>query len=395
MKRSELITWMRKHYPKAFGIRKKLAKKRIQLITKNIISIEEVQKAEQSLDYKIESIEKYSKCWKKVFDETNKKIDELFESVQMYSEKKDLDKIRQDMLFCKIAYGFQPDEYMFYDLENKNYYERKAYVSDAERYIYTYTMGDISDIQTFLDKTNTYKRFAPYYKREAIVVTKSSKYDEFKEFVQRHPQFVCKKACASRGSGVELIDVNKCGKTEEELFKSIVSKGKHLLEEKIIQDNKMSFLNKSSVNTVRCITFKTRDRVEVAFTFLKVGRKGSFVDNGGAGGILVGIDKLTGILNSNGYDEYNVQYEKHPDNNVIFKGYQLPDWDEMREMCKEMAKVVPTVNYVGWDVAYSEKGWVIIEGNMGQFIGPQIVMQRGIKEDIENYKKNMNLYLNI
>ena len=49
-----------------------------------------------------------------------------------------------------------------------------------------------------------------------------------------------------------------------------------------------------------------------------------------------------------------------------------------------MSITMPTVEYIGWDLAHTDNGWVVIEGNGGgQFIGPQIVWKRGFKNEIE------------
>ena len=40
-------------------------------------------------------------------------------------------------------------------------------------------------------------------------------------------------------------------------------------------------------------------------------------------------------------------------------------------LCEECAKVIPQVRYVGWDIAITEKGPVVIEGN--QFPGHDIL----------------------
>ena len=177
----------------------------------------------------------------------------------------------------------------------------------------------------------------------------------------------------------------------------MMMKGPRLLEERVVQNNVMGVLNPSSVNTVRCITLNTMDGIVVSYCFLKVGRKGSFVDNGGSGGILVGIDKKCGKLNTDGYDELNVRYVTHPDSGVNLKGYQLPDWEQLIHMCVEMSGQMPTVKYIGWDLAYTDTGWIVIEGNgMSQMIGPQIVWRnRGgvFKEEMEAYMRNMELVL--
>lgn len=103
-----------------------------------------------------------------------------------------------------------------------------------------------------------------------------------------------------------------------------LKKGKFLCEELVHQHPDMSIYNKSSVNTIRCITFRTNKGIIVPFCFMRVGREGSFVDNGGAGGIIIGVNPNTGILNSDGYDEYNKRYEYHPDTHIRFKVAKYP-----------------------------------------------------------------------
>jgi hypothetical protein len=40
--------------------------------------------------------------------------------------------------------------------------------------------------------------------------------------------------------------------------------------------------------------------------------------------------------------------------------------------------------YIGWDFTLTEKGWVLIEGNWGQFVG-QYIDKEGIKKQFDNY----------
>ena len=106
----------------------------------------------------------------------------------------------------------------------------------------------------------------------------------------------------------------------------------------------------------------------------------------------MGIEVDTGILRTDGFDEYLMRYPAHPESHLTFKGYQLPQWDQMLAICKEMSAKEPNVRYIGWDMAHTPDGWVVVEGNGGgQMIGPQIVWERGIKAEIEQYAANMRL----
>jgi transcriptional regulator with XRE-family HTH domain len=58
-----------------------------------------------------------------------------------------------------------------------------------------------------------------------------------------------------------------------------------------------------------------------------------------------------------------ILYDKHPNTNEKIVGYQLPFVKEAVDMCLKAALVVPQIRYIGWDVAITENGPAIIEGN--------------------------------
>ena len=392
MNKSEFISGVRSHYPNISFLRKKLAKTRLNIIKKYRICPDDVKFAEQSDTNRSAVVDRFSKKHKKQYDRIVSKSEAVISNAPQFNDFDDdkKNKLITDMVFKYIAYGFQPDEYLCYDLNGKTAVECRNFISDTDRYDIVYSVNDISDQQYFLNKIKCYKMFKKYYKRPAVVVSGSHNYDKFERFVSKHNEFVQKNACASRGQGVKLVSIGNSDADKKNYFKSIVSKGSFLLEERVEQGEQAAVLNPSSVNTIRCITFNTNHGVKVAYTFMKVGRAGSFVDNGGAGGILVGVDKHTGILDTDGIDENNTIYPKHPDTGIVFKGYKLPQWESMIDMCIEMSSKMPSVKYIGWDVAYSKNGWVLIEGNMGQFIGPQTVYKKGIKKEVREYMKDMD-----
>ena len=51
------------------------------------------------------------------------------------------------------------------------------------------------------------------------------------------------------------------------------------------------------------------------------------------------------------------------------------------------------MGYLSWDLAYTDSGWVVIEVNeVGQFIGPQMTMKKGIKKELWSYLERMQKY---
>lgn len=298
----------------------------------------------------------------------------------------DIDRIKLDMLFYYFAYGFTFNEYLCYDFYYKDFNSRMKFCSDRDSVYVNYELNDISDLYIFNDKMLTYETFKYYFKREAISLIADNDYIKYKEFKDKNNIFVKKEVDKACGESVELVDSSNI-EDDIALFKRLISNGKVIIEQLIYQGKETSLFNDSSVNTVRCITVSNNDEVETPYFFMKIGRKGKFVDNGGAGGILVGIDSSKGYLCTDGVDEYGNRYKYHPDSKVEFNGYQLPKWDQLVNMCKEMALTVPTVKMIGWDLAYTiNNEWILVEGNSStEFIGPQSTFLLGIRDDINNF----------
>ncbi len=45
---------------------------------------------------------------------------------------------------------------------------------------------------------------------------------------------------------------------------------------------------------------------------------------------------------------------KHPVTGEVIVGFQIPFWNQIIELVKELAYVVPQVRYVGWNIAITE-----------------------------------------
>ncbi|HSH81145.1 MAG TPA: sugar-transfer associated ATP-grasp domain-containing protein, partial [Herpetosiphonaceae bacterium] len=140
----------------------------------------------------------------------------------------------------------------------------------------------------------------------------------------------------------------------------------YLLQAKVQQHPFLSELAPSTTNTVRVVTFLDHtNTVHIHFTILRLGRQGNVADNWDRGGISVAIDPATGVLGAGVLKpKYGGRWlEVHPDSGVRFTGQQLPYWEEIVALCRQAARVLPKVRSIGWDVAITPTGPVLIEGN--------------------------------
>jgi hypothetical protein len=108
-------------------------------------------------------------------------------------------------------------------------------------------------------------------------------------------------------------------------------------------------------------------------TSIRIGRKGSVVDNTAQGGIWSQIDRETGTIRAGvtkkSFNQRTRQtpgtYSAHPDTGITFEGAKIPWWDEGRKLALEAhEKLAPDALTLGWDVALAEDGPVLLEVNV-------------------------------
>jgi glutathione synthase/RimK-type ligase-like ATP-grasp enzyme len=141
--------------------------------------------------------------------------------------------------------------------------------------------------------------------------------------------------------------------------------GLYLIQERISQHSAMSALHPQSLNTMRVVTFNTGDRVSVFSAAQRVGTNGRQVDNWSAGGILIGVELKTGRLRADGFYKpgYGSKVQEHPQTGVRFLGFEIPYFREALELVLQVHEYFYGVHSIGWDIAISERGPVIIEAN--------------------------------
>lgn len=294
-----------------------------------------------------------------------------------------------DMEVTRLVLRFGHTEYLMFRFFEKDLKERNTFLSSAERRTVLKKKNSSEAAVTLNNKALCYDIMKEYYGREAAFIGNKKSFKAFKTFVRMHPVFVIKPLELSFGKGIAKFEAAHSRGLKKQFLDLLDSYGEFMVEELIIQHEKMKVLNFDSVNTIRIPTYYDGERTVVQRPFLKIGRKGSFVDNGGSGGIIVAIDYYTGLLISNGIDETGMVYEKHPDSGIVFKGYQLPEWDKVKKLSSEVANKIKGAAYVGWDFACTEEGeWIVVEGNaMTQFFGQQAPQSKGMREEFLNEVK--------
>ena len=170
--------------------------------------------------------------------------------------------------------------------------------------------------------------------------------------------------------GGKLLSFDELAKKVEEISLKKSFNG-CLLEEKVLQNEVLNRINMASVNTVRVATFlNKKNQAEVHLAVFRLGRAHASVDNISRGGLVVGVNIEDGTLGEGVYyTKYGRgRYNEHPDSKVKFTGLKLPYWDGIIDLCKNAARASPFCRSIGWDVAVTPDGPVLLEGNDHWFV---------------------------
>ena len=203
--------------------------------------------------------------------------------------------------------------------------------------------------------------FKDYIKREWINVKDTPKEDVV-AFMQRHPVFMAKPVDGGCGHGIEKIDTSEYSSLDEVYNKLVEGNNNFELEEVIKQHPAVSAIYPDAINTVRVVTILKDGVAHVICAYFRIGN-GKFVDNFNSGGMVAPVNEVTGEVIDRAIDKKKNLYETHPQTGAKIKGFKFPDWDKAIAMCKEAAKVVPQMGYIGWDVCFTPDGPIFVEGN--------------------------------
>lgn len=307
-----------------------------------------------------------------------------------------------DIFYCTYKYGSGHVDYEFFEMYSKSHEEKNKILTVGRNNMIFKRFNDKNYIPYFEDKAIFNKKFNKFMKREWTLVGEGRVYgnivnsslteddcvtgigkEEFKKFLENKDFVMVKPLDLSCGKGIEKIKVSEY--ESDELYDYLVSNNKPLVEEVVVQDETMNLLSSDSVNTIRAITILKDDKLTIVSGGIRMGKKGSFVDNFNNGGISTVYDFKTGVILSDGFDKDRNVFETVPESGVKLKGFQIPRWNEVLAMLEEAARVVPEVGYVGWDVCISkDNGPLLIEGNSypSQDLSQDLSLKIGTYESI-------------
>ena len=215
------------------------------------------------------------------------------------------------------------------------------------------------------DKT----KFDPVFKEflgRKFWVNRDTSIEEFREFVDGLDAVFCKPINLLGGHGSYRYDVTD---DIEGMYEYFMNEPKMLIEEVPKQHHLISAIYPNCIDSMRVTTILDNDKFYPFATWIKFGGNGSVMDGRIGGGCFAAVDPKTGIVCTKAIDRDNVRHANHYDTGAQILGFQIPYWDQVLELCERALRHVDGLNFVGWDVAVTEDGPIIIEGNSKPALG--------------------------
>lgn len=305
----------------------------------------------------------------------------------------DLDTADAKMERAKQVAGSSYENYAnfrFWELteeEQKTYFNRQDMVCLRRKY-----NTDKKIVETMKNKDSCCALLEPYLGRPWML-TENMTFDTFCEKFGNEKKIVYKLLASSGGRGIKAMELTP--DTLREVYDEIAAMPAGLIEGYLTQHPEMAKFTRNSVNTIRVVTVNTKDdipgveknKVHFLFAGMRLGQGDSIADNLHSGGMVASVDIDTGVVLTGGIDYRNIMHEVHPDTNIPIKGFQIPMFQEIKDMIVRASTDIP--GFFGWDIAITETGPVVVEVNTSPDVGvlqmPYVPEKKGMRYVVEKY----------
>lgn len=293
-----------------------------------------------------------------------------------------------DIIFSVLKYNISILEYFqfrFFELDDT---ARKNYAGTGYMYEYQLIMNPKSSRSCLDNKIEFYKRYSPFVRHKAYDIDKLRNNENLKADLLNNSsgKLVLKYSRGQCGWQVRIFQSDFF--KDKDIVSYMGKNGFDLAEEFIVQHPDLMVLSPSGVNTVRVITqINANHDIDFLGARLRISENSS-VDNMAAGNFAAPIDIDTGIINRPGVysDITRGDVSAHPVTGVRIVGFQVPFWPELIDMAKKAALHVPENRSIGWDIAVTENGPELIEGNHDWCkLVWQLPVKKGMKSVLEGY----------
>ncbi|MBQ7604245.1 MAG: hypothetical protein IJU75_04760 [Clostridia bacterium] len=266
-----------------------------------------------------------------------------------------------DGAFSALVFGSGLQDYLNYEFYDRSLSERSAYATIRVQQKLYDRVNPRELRHFFASKAEFYKKYRDYMNRLMFIPDEGDAAG-LKDFLSKARDFIEKPLSGTGGKGIVIKNAGDIREVPK-YFEKLRSE-KIILEELIVQHPDLSRLCPRCVNTLRIMTsVADPEKPVIIYAALRVGDGRHDVDNFHSGGMGMLVNSETGRVEGDAFDKDVVRYSSHPVTGEKFDGFQIPFWDRTRELVLSASGVIPEMTVVGWDVAITPSGPVLVEGN--------------------------------
>jgi hypothetical protein len=311
-----------------------------------------------------------------------------------------------DIIWHKLKINTYPSDYYrfaFYK-KDKSWEEKKRYIGRLGSYFWPYESIALKDMIVLTNKyIHKHMLLGMELPTPALLATVGNQYDvksceELKRSSEEWRFDIVIKPVSSTGGRDVLVlrwdDGRFLGRKgdvwpAERIWEHL---GPHLevgclVERRVFNVGHTREIYPHTLNTFRLTTIRTNDgKWHIPDFYMRFGSGEGQVDNIHAGGIQVFLDEA-GMTTKAYADRCSRLVTQHPDTGQPLVGFKAEGYDESVALALRASKKFAVFGTIGWDIAFTADGPVIIEGNTLWFaehqdvIGPLVTeeMARGLK----------------
>lgn len=170
---------------------------------------------------------------------------------------------------------------------------------------------------------------------------------------------------SNSGKGAMLLRRSNLVESSDMLWKNLKSSN-YIHQEVIQQHPEINKIYSKSINTFRIETYLDKSKVvHLLGSHMRFGSGDSFLDNISQGGFYVNVNLDRGTFQKYGLTNMihgGKAFTSHPDTGFEFEDFKIPYFSESVELVKKAARCLS--NFVNsWDIAITQEGPILIEGN--------------------------------
>lgn len=266
-----------------------------------------------------------------------------------------------DLVWSRFKYGAFFEDYYALEFYNLSGRKRKTFLTSKYNWNHLDRISTPEARETMNDKHKFAIKFSDFLGRKWIFV--DGEMSDFNKFIDEHRKVIVKPYDGYEGKGIHIISSNDI-KARKAFEKDVKSGNKFMVEQLLTQHEEMAKLNPDCINTIRVETMVDQRGVShIINTVAIMGTKGGVTNNAHNGGIMCHVDIEGGFITGPARNPEGVNSYYHPDTHMPLPGFKIPMWEDVKAFALKMSQVEPKARYIGWDIAITPDGPVVIEGN--------------------------------